>query len=146
VKRVYERFYGIRVVHLPPLPPWEPTETIDDQKVRRTLWPIVECLVQRDLVRLPQVCNLEEEATPEAYFEEINLFPYRLILPADDSWETLVYDGHYIPVRDTSPQKWGLWGCLYTEEEGLSDLVYMVDVWDEGRDVYEAFLINVTVP
>lgn len=106
---------------------------LDEQKARRTLLLVMGMFVEGKYAELAKLLN-EEGITADAIREAADDYPYRLIMPPDVPFADLV---HFTgQMRNRTDRAWAVDAKVWTQEEGVSDLVLMMEFIDSPGEYY----------
>lgn len=111
---------------------------MDEQKARRTLLLVMGVFVEGKYAELAKLLH-EEGITVDAIREPVDDYPYRLVMPPDVPFGDLVH----LCIRMQNRTSWAVDAKVWTQEEGVSDLVLIMEFTDSPDEYYgvaEAYL------
>ena len=117
-------------------------ELIDQQKLARTLYKVVDLLVRHEYTTLKEFCHCEPNII-EWVKREIDEWPDTFVMPPSDRLEDIV--DTVIERKGTVPQEWFVDVNLWTEGEGISDLTLQLILTDSDDEYYDVQIQDMDV-
>jgi len=106
---------------------------MDEQKARKTLLLVMGMFVEGKYEELAKLLH-EEGITADAIREAADDYPYKLIMPPDLPFADLVH--LFGEMQNRTPRSWGIDAKIWTEEEGVSDLILEMEFIDSPGEYY----------
>jgi hypothetical protein len=113
---------------------------MDEQKARKTLLLVMGMFVEGRYDELAKLLH-DEGITADAIREAADDYPYRLIMPPDGPFADFVH--LFGEMQNRTPRSWAVDAKVWTKEEGVSDLVLIMEFTDSPDEYYgvaEAYL------
>ncbi len=116
---------------------------MNEMKLRDTLLALITMLVHGDYYGVNALCR--GRTPPVDVMERLMAdYPARFVMPPDDALEHLA-DRGYVEVLGRVPSTWRVDACLWSHEEGISDLRIVMEVIESPGELYDTVINDLHV-
>lgn len=116
--------------------------SINQRKLRDTILRVTQLLVEGRYEELETLTE-GKQLSAEQIAKAVEDWPSHVIMPPDDSLESLVYG--ILEVPNSHPEQWLVDAILYSEREGRSDLTPSLTLTDALGEYYQVALDDLHV-